>query len=350
MRLVQISVVLDYSQMPFDMARHVPIGCRLVLLILLVAAAGCGGPKKEVAYNQGEYQHVLDRQKAGYTPSEDQLMDPSKDMSAQELHRLGDVYLQQGNQGLAIVQYQKAIDADPTLFQIHYKIGAMFLKKGLPQDALQHFQEVLKQDEHDALSIEGAGEAYFRMGKEEEAEALFRKATTLKPDRWQTRNLLGMLLDRQKRHQAAITEYEQGLRVRPDEAILLNNVGLAYYLSGRYEDAVQSFQQALRTGSGEPKIHNNLGLALAKLSRYHDALESFRSGGSEEEAYNNLGVFYLTSGEAGQAIACFKKAIDLSPRYYDKANENLTLAKRAIEKSKRTNQDTSTIEPSNCPS
>lgn len=320
------------------------------LLVLFFSLGGCAGPKREVTYNPGEYQHVLDRQKSGLAPSDDQISNASKDLSAHELHRLGDQYLQQGNPSLAIVQYQKAVEADPSLFRIHYKIGDMFLKKGLPQDALQHFQEVLKRDDHDGLAIEGIGEAYFRMGNEAEADASFRNAITLQPDRWQTRNLLGMLLDRQKRHQDALAEYEQGLRVRPNEATLLNNAGLAYYLLGRYEEATQSFQHALRTGSGQSKIHNNLGLALAKLHRYHDALESFRSGSSEEEAYNNLGVFYLSNGETRQAVACFKKAIELSPRYYDKANDNLTLATRALEKHKKTKRDISKTEPSACAS
>lgn len=319
-------------------------------LVIVFSLAGCAGPKKQVTYNPGEYQQVLDRQKAGLAPSEDEISSDSKDMSPQELQRLGDLYLQQGNPALAIVQYQHAVEADPSLFRIHYKMGEMFLKKGLPQDAIQHFQEVLKHDDHDARTFEGLGEAYFRMGKEEEAEASFRKAIALQPDRWQTRNFLGMLLDRQKHHQDAIAEYEQGLRLRPDEATLLNNVGLAYYLLGRYEDAVRSFQRALLTGSGQPKIHNNLGLALAKLTRYHDALESFRRASNEEEAYNNLGVFYLSSGKAGNAVACFKKAIELSPRYYDKANDNLMLAKRALEKHQKTNQGTAKVKPSACPS
>src|SRR6185295_7982651 len=104
------------------------------LLVLFFSIGGCAGPKKEVPYNPGEYQQFLDLQKAGLAPSEDQINNSSKEMSAEELHRLGDQYLQQGNPALAIVQYQKAVDADPTLFRIHYKIGDMFLKKGLTQD------------------------------------------------------------------------------------------------------------------------------------------------------------------------------------------------------------------------
>jgi Flp pilus assembly protein TadD len=320
------------------------------LLVLTLALSSCAGEKRQVTYNPGEYQQVLERQKAGLAPTENEISSDSKDIPPKELQRLGDLYLQQGNPAMAIVQYQNAVEADPSLFHIHTKMGEMFLKKGLPQDAVQHFQEVLKHDEHDARTFEGLGEAYFRMGKEAEAEASFRKAIALQPDHWQTHNFLGMLLDRQKRHQDAIAEYEQGLRLRPNEATLLNNAGLAYYLLGRYEDAVESFHKALLTGSGQPKIHNNLALALAKLARYHDALESFRRASNEEEAYNNLGVFYLSNGHAGNAVACFKKAIELSPRYYDKANDNLRVATHALEKHQKTDQDTAGVTPSACPS
>jgi len=320
------------------------------LFVLFVSIEGCSAPKSQVTYNAGEYQRILDHQKAGLALPPEESSSTSKDMSPQEIQRLGDLYLQQGNPAMAIVQYQKAAEADPSLFRVHLRIGDMFLKKGLPQDAMQHFQEVLKHDDHDALALEGLGQAYFRMGKEEEAETAFRKSIALQPDRWQTHNFLGALLDRQKRHQDAIAEYEEGLRLRPNEATLHNNIGLGYYLLGRYEDAVRSFQRALLTGSAQAKIHNNLGLALAKLNRYHDALESFRHGSTEEEAYNNLGVFYLSSGEAGNAVACFKKAIEISTRYYDKANDNLSVAKRELEKRNNTKPDSSIATPSTCPS
>ena len=332
---------------PKPPGRMTQIQACVISLMVSVVLAGCAGQKREVTYQPGEYQEFIERQKAGHVPPMDQISEsPAKDLSAQELNQLGDLYLQQGNPTLAIVQYHKAVEADPLLFRIHYKIGEMFVKKGLPHDALEHFQEVLKKDERDVLSLEGIGEAYFRMGNEKDAEASFHKALEVNPDRWQTRNLLGTLLDRQKRHEEAIAQYEQALQVKPNEASLHNNIGLAYYLQGRYEDAVSSFHYALRTGSSQQKIHNNLGLALAKLNRFQDALDSFKNGGNDAEAYNNLGVYYLSNDKAGPAVACFQKAIEVSPRYYDKGNDNLALARRTYEKSTR--QEGATIKHPSC--
>ncbi len=163
--------------------------------------------------------------------------------------------------------------------------------------------------------------------------ASFSRALTLDPKLWRSHNFLGMLHDRHKQHREAIAEYQAGLALQPNESALHNNLGLAYYLGGQYQEAVRSFRQALVTGSGQPRIHNNLGLAYAKLEWYHDALEAFKKGSDEPQAYNNLGSVYLGSNKPRKAVACFQKAIDLHPRYYAKANENLTMAQHALTKS-----------------
>lgn len=318
------------------------------LSVLAGLVVGCTGSPNSITYRSGEYQQILDRHKAGFAPTEEDITDTAKTLSAAELERLGDTYLRQGNQNFAIVQYQKAAEADHSSVKIHNKIGELFLKKGLPQDAALHFQEVLKKEDQNLHALEGAGESYFRMGKPEPAETMFRRVLSLQPDRWQAHNFLGMLMDKQKRHVEAIEEYERGLTVRPGEPALLNNLGLSQYLLGQYDKAVLSFGQALLTAADHPQIHNNLGLALAKLHRPQEALDSFRRASREEEAFNNLGVYFLSSGQAAQALACFKKAIALSPRYYDKAYENLALAKRSLENSRQTEEEKDRKESSAC--
>src|SRR5215510_3955402 len=175
MRPVTDPITLDRKKMP-DGIDRTAAAFAVGLLVLVFSLSSCASSKREVNYNPGEYQQVLERQKAGLAPSGDEVRSDLKDLSPKELQLLGDQYLQQGNPAMAIVQYQNAVEADPSLFHIHYKMGEMFLKKGLPQDAILHFQEVLKHDDHHALALEGIGEAYFRMGKEKEADESFRKA------------------------------------------------------------------------------------------------------------------------------------------------------------------------------
>jgi tetratricopeptide (TPR) repeat protein len=73
-------------------------------------------------------------------------------------------------------------------------------------------------------------------------------------------------------------------------------------------------------------VYNNLGIALSNLKRYNQALEAFRKGGTEAQAYNNLGVVYLEHGKFEKASDCFEKAIRIDPKFYIIANENLKKA------------------------
>jgi tetratricopeptide (TPR) repeat protein len=71
-------------------------------------------------------------------------------------------------------------------------------------------------------------------------------------------------------------------------------------------------------------------VAYARRQRYTDALESFKKATDEPRAYNNLGVTLLGMGNAKVAAACFEKAIELNPQYYEKASENLRLARQTL--------------------
>ena len=50
------------------------------------------------------------------------------------------------------------------------------------------------------------------------------------------------------------------------------------------------------------------------------------------KAYNNLGVAFLEDGHYARASRCFEKAIATQPTYYEKANENLAVSNRMLQK------------------
>jgi Flp pilus assembly protein TadD len=307
--------------------RSWPVVVALLGLIAL-AGGGCASSNSQQALF-GEYKKLLEQQKAGM-PLEDDAVKKLPDMTAAEYERLGDTYLRQGNINMAYLQYDKALRMEPKQARVRYKVGLLFLKRELPDEALKEFQEILTHDATFALAYEGMGQALVKKSSYEDAEQHFRHALTLSPEFWQCHNFLGIVYDRQKRYDAAIAEYRAALALKPGEGFLLNNLGMSYYLKGDYEGAVQAFTEALKTAPAQNKIYNNLGLALAKLGREREALEAFKNGSDEAKAYNNLGVIYLGEKRYQEAIAAFEKAVQLSPSYYAKANENLKTARQAL--------------------
>ena len=52
-------------------------------------------------------------------------------MKPSESEKIADRYLQEGNVIMAFIQYNKALQADPSRTAIRYKLGRLFLQKGL---------------------------------------------------------------------------------------------------------------------------------------------------------------------------------------------------------------------------
>jgi Tfp pilus assembly protein PilF len=278
----------------------------------------------------GGYQKLLENHKARTSVADEALKD-LPEMTAEEHEMAGDTALQQGHLVMAFVQYDKALRRAPTKISLQYKKGLVFLKRGLAQDALRAFQEVLKTDDSFALAHEGIGQAFLLMGDVLEAEKHFQRAITLDTGLWKSHNALGMIYDHQKRFDQAFASYRVAITHKKDDGSLFNNLGISYYRKGDYYSANQAFEKALNTGYTEAKVYNNLGLSLARLGRYQEALLAFTKGGNQAKAYNNLGVVYLTEGKYKEALAAFEQALAVSPRYYATASDNLRMAQQALD-------------------
>ncbi len=155
-------------------------------------------------------------------------------------------------------------------------------------------------------------------GRLDEAERLYRKLLSIRPDFLFGHLNLGKVLEARGRFDEALACYETALRIDPDsfEAHLcLGNHGLAI---GDPHRAVAAYGRAaeLRPDLGAP--HNGQGSALLRLGRTRDAEESFRRAlelaPSSAPARNNLGIALMERGRTAEAIACYRQALALDPK------------------------------------
>lgn len=342
-----LRLLLGYTRyLRFVNALHLRF-CLIVIIVVLAAGlTGCAvtgrnlgmGNKYEDTSLQGLKQMQKDRML-----SDDSPLDFGYDLSAakklpemtgDELERLGDAFLAEGNLPMAFVHYEKSLKRYPeseasrkSSARVHYKKGLTLLLGKRNIDAIKAFQEAVRIDPSCAVACEGIGQAFFQMKKYDEAERNFRKAVKLDPNLWRSHNFLGIICDYQKRFKEAVDQYAAAILLMPDEGLLYNNLGVACLMSGEYEKAASAFYKALEVGYKDKKVYNNLGLALSRSGKYKEAMDAFMKGGDPSQAYNNLGCIYLEQGKNEEAVECFTRAIEVNPSFYDIASENLRKAK-----------------------
>ena len=244
------------------------------------------------------------------------------DLTAEDYEKRGDEYLRQDNINMSFIEYEKAARLNPESAGLKYKMGTLMLKKGLTQDAEALFQTILTIDPGNVPAYMGLGKSAFIKGDLHGAETNFYEALKRDDQIWKAYNYLGIICDLQQKFEEAVKHYASAIWLQPTNAALYNNMGMSLYLSGQYDRAVRAFEEALGR-SDNKKIFNNMALALYKTGENNKAFNNFNKAGDRASAFNNLGYMHLITGESDKAEKAFSEAIEINPKFYVRANENL---------------------------
>ena len=151
----------------------------------------------------------------------------------------------------------------------------------------------------------------------QDSERLFRQAIAITKGNYIAHYCLGFTLDKQKRFDEAIAQYEQALKLYPDYPDAHNNLGFTLRQQGKLEQAIGHFQEALRLNPWNAPAHFNLGFAFSLQGRVDEAIEQYQQAlqlrPEYPDALNNLGVALARKGKTEEAIAAYQRAARLAP-------------------------------------
>jgi tetratricopeptide (TPR) repeat protein len=135
-----------------------------------------------------------------------------------------------------------------------------------------------------------------------------------------------------KQYDVAVTQFNKAAEMKADEPAIWANlgdaeIGLAKTKTGaEHDDALNkgmdAYKKALELKPDDAGVHNNYGLALAQAKKFDEAQAELGKAAQLEPAnagkyYFNLGALLVNNGQAEEAGAAFKKAIDADPKYAD---------------------------------
>jgi len=164
-----------------------------------------------------------------------------------------------------------------------------------------------------------AAVAHQLAGRLGEAESLYRRILTLRPDSAPTYCNLGNVLAAKGKIDQSILCFRQAMLVQPDFSDAAHNLSTICMKAGRSKDAVAALRDLLRLRPTAHEAHNSLGIALCNLNRFSEGIGSFRRAlGLKPEnpsVYNNLGNALCAIGLYDEAIGAYHRALVLRPSY-----------------------------------
>ncbi|WP_243974535.1 tetratricopeptide repeat protein [Vibrio natriegens] len=246
------------------------------------------------------------------------------------LYTIGRIHETRGDFELADRAYRASLAENPNHIGSLEELGKLYTKQGRKDVGLSYYLRALNADQ---LRLKGQGDITASNISSE-------NILSLRYDDRSPVNAyvgLGVLYDINNKHEIAQAFFLKALDIKPYNESALVSLGYSYYMVEDYAKATHFTNAALGINSNSEKAINNLGLIAIAKGEPRKALSIFGHHMSPSEALNSVGYFLILRGEPGEAIPYLQEAIDQSPSYYAKANDNLERALTMI----RAERDTS---------
>lgn len=182
-------------------------------------------------------------------------------------------------------------DSDP---EIWYYLGLIEAHTGRLEHAATSLRTCLKHAPTSVEAMNGLANLYSAQGRLLEAEKLYVKITSLRPDNAQAHYNLGVVLQTQLKLTEAVESYERALLLKPRWVEANNNLGYAHYNLGELDKAYGAFQAALELRPKyEPSIAGAASI-LEKRKQHKEAYDLIRPLVDSREASCGVMLVYAS--------------------------------------------------------
>lgn len=216
----------------------------------------------------------------------------------------------------ALVSIARALDPDPIRDRFREALGRDVAAE--IQSDLKGLAESLKVSQQSPGTLTLIALTLQRIGLEESAQTLLRRAQQEYPDEFWINLYLAYSLHRSHDHTGAARFYSAAIAVRPAASVAHCNLGLVLHQLQDIRAAESSYRRAIEISPTLVNAHYNLGNLLAAHSQLEEAktcyLRAIELVPMFAEAHTNLGNILLIHNELDEAAACYRRAIQCDPR------------------------------------
>ena len=239
------------------------------------------------------------------------------------LHLLGSGLIKADDPALAESVLRKAQERHPRDVWINYVLGQALEKQSRGDEAIRFYTAARAIRPETAHELAHALE---KRGDRDEAIAVFRDLRGLRPGNARHLGCLGEALkatgrtrEAEEAFEAAIVAGREEVRLKPGSANAHFNLGRALRGQGPGGRGHRLLQEGHRT---RPEVRHGPqqpGHALKDKGQVDEAIACYKKAIELDPkfamAHDNLGTALKDKGQLDEAIACYKKAIELDPKF-----------------------------------
>lgn len=177
---------------------------------------------------------------------------------------LGVSYVSSNILDKAIIEYRKAIEITDNFYS-RYNLGIIYEKKAHNDIAIKEFRNAITKSSeipksHTALAYYKIGRLYLKKDLYDEAIMNFEQAVKLNPDFYEVYNDLGIAYGKKGLIDKAINEFQVSLKINPDYAVAHYNMGITFEGIGFYKKALSEYQIALELDPADEKTKSRINI------------------------------------------------------------------------------------------
>lgn len=243
---------------------------------------------------------------------------------------LASVKGKRGENAEAIAILRDVLAHNPISFDAAFRLANLLrrIKQVDEAEAMARKAVSLRRDDVHAHNLLGL--CLLDAGKHEEAAEAFRGAIQRNPSLASARNNLAAALVFLGRENEAVVEYQRALALNPGAVETLVSLGNLMMDHGDYSGAEKCARTALRAAPASHQAHLLLGAVLAEQNRYEEAGKELRSAvwsnARDSAALVMLGKVLQIEGKIDEANDTFRQALGLETRdaftYFHYASNN----------------------------
>lgn len=264
-----------------------------------------------------------------------------------------DALLALGKNSAAEAALQTVLAIQPDYAPAHGRMGQLYQSQGETKKAIHSYARALQQEKFNPIFLEKFGSLLRGQGDQDAALVCFKSAVEASPNSAELLDAYGITLRNQECLAAAENAFRKALKLHPGYTPALRHLCHLLEIHGRFAEAEAGLLRCAEIENDSPESLYEIGRNLVQQKKEVEALDWLRRAIKAKPDYElahislsaalnstddplaameelkesikvlphiphlhtNLGIINLSLSRADDAIACFRKALEVNPKF-----------------------------------